>query len=87
MRAERLIATTDAEGHLTGLPKLPPNKRVEAIFLVLDDAPGEAVPNGTILARLARDAAQTGVAEKFGDPVEWQRETRRDRPLPGRDPG
>lgn len=85
MHAERLIATTDAEGCLTGLPKLPPNKRVEAIFLVLDEPPGESVPNGTILARLAREMAQTGVAEKFGDPSEWQQEVRRDRPMPGKE--
>ncbi len=28
---------------------------------------------------------KSGVAEKFGDPLEWQREIRKDRPLPGRD--
>lgn len=28
---------------------------------------------------------KSGVAEKFGDPLEWQREVRKDRPLPGRD--
>ena len=29
--------------------------------------------------------AATGGASVFGDPVEWQREQRIDRPLPGRD--
>lgn len=34
----------------------------------------------------AMDAlVRSGVAAKFGDPVEWQRETRKDRPLPGRE--
>ena len=27
----------------------------------------------------------SGAAAAFGDPVEWQREIRKDRPLPGRD--
>ncbi len=27
----------------------------------------------------------SGVAEKFGDPIEFQREARKDRPLPGRE--
>ncbi|GAB2557647.1 hypothetical protein [Spirosoma areae] len=28
---------------------------------------------------------QSGVADKYGDPSEWQRETRQDKPLAGRD--
>ncbi len=35
-------------------------------------------------AALEKLAASNAVAE-IEDPVEWQRETRRDRPLPGRD--
>lgn len=42
-------------------------------------------PNGTILARLARGYADAEMTEKFGDPVEWQRAQRQDRPLPGRE--
>lgn len=37
MKAERVLLTTDNQGNLTGLPKLPPNQRLEAIFLLLDD--------------------------------------------------
>jgi hypothetical protein len=37
MDAERLILETDALGNLKQVPKLPPNKRLEAIFLVLDN--------------------------------------------------
>lgn len=29
--------------------------------------------------------AASGAGEAFGDPVEWQREIRKDRPLPGRE--
>lgn len=35
MQAERLILETDDQGHLLGLPDLPPLSRVEAIFLLL----------------------------------------------------
>ncbi len=39
-------------------------------------------PNGNLLARLAKNHADAEMTEKFGDPVEWQRAERRDRPLP-----
>jgi len=35
MHAERVFLETDEFGNLTGMPKLPPRSRVEAIFLVL----------------------------------------------------
>jgi hypothetical protein len=38
MYAERVVLNTDSTGHLVHLPMLPANKRVEAIFLVLDDS-------------------------------------------------
>lgn len=37
MYAERLILETNLEGKLKKLPKLPANKKIEAIFLVMDD--------------------------------------------------
>jgi hypothetical protein len=33
---ERVFLETDQTGHLTQLPKLPSNARVEAIFIILD---------------------------------------------------
>jgi len=36
MHKERLILDTDNKGNLKGLPKFPPNKKVEAIFLIID---------------------------------------------------
>lgn len=36
MNKERLILDTDSKGNLKGLPKFPPNKKVEAIFLIVD---------------------------------------------------
>ena len=38
MYAERMILETDSSGKIISLPKLPPNKQVEAIFLVVDVA-------------------------------------------------
>jgi hypothetical protein len=38
MDAERLMLETDASGKLKQMPKLPPNKQLEAIFLVLGDS-------------------------------------------------
>lgn len=38
MYAERLIVETDQSGTLKHVPKLPPNKQLEIILLVLDDA-------------------------------------------------
>ena len=37
MDAQRLILEADASGNLKQVPKLPPNKKLEAIFLVLDN--------------------------------------------------
>ncbi|MCT7980026.1 hypothetical protein [Laspinema olomoucense] len=38
MQVERLILETDGLGNLKHIPKLPPNKRVEVTFRVLDEA-------------------------------------------------
>ena len=40
MYAERLILETDQSGILKHVPKLLPNKRLEIIFLVINDAHG-----------------------------------------------
>jgi hypothetical protein len=37
MYAERLMLETDMAGKLKRVPKLPPNKKLEAIFLVISD--------------------------------------------------
>lgn len=42
MHAERVVLITDQAGNPTNLPKLPPNGRVEAIFLTLE--PTESAP-------------------------------------------
>ena len=37
MRAEKIVLETDSNGRLVGIPQLPVNRRIEAIFLILDE--------------------------------------------------
>ena len=66
MPAERFILTTDPAGNLTGLPKFPPNRQVEAILLLLDediretrclhpDIAGKAVITGDVFGSAPED--------------------------------
>ena len=50
---------------------------------VLDN--GQTLTSGQELARLLGLLADKGTFDDIADPVAWQREQRRDRPLPGRD--
>lgn len=43
------------------------------------------IPRRERLAEIFEQLRQSGVAEKYGDPLEWQRKIRQDRPLAGRD--
>jgi len=36
MNTERLLLDTDHKGKLKGVPKFPPNKQVEVIYLIID---------------------------------------------------
>lgn len=36
MNTERLLLDTDHKGNLMGLPKFPPNKQVEVIYMIID---------------------------------------------------
>jgi len=44
MHTERIILETDPQGNIINAPKLPPNRQVEAIFLVLDESKAAAAP-------------------------------------------
>ena len=59
------------------------NEPVHVQITVLDDEPITA--HGEELARLLRMLAEKGTFDHIEDPVAWQREIRKDRPLPGRD--
>ena len=41
MYAKKIILETDTKGIIRKIPVLPANKRYEAIFLVIEDLPGE----------------------------------------------
>jgi hypothetical protein len=60
MYAERLMLETDAQGRLRSLPRLPPNRRFEAIFLVVDDeiagAESETLKSDVPVLGRAKDA-------------------------------
>ncbi len=83
MDAERLILETDASGNLKQVPKLPPNKHLEAIFLVIGDSigvhsQGKVVPaadRGRAMAAALAKVAEGGNLNDV-DPLVWQREVR-----------
>jgi hypothetical protein len=45
----------------------------------------ENVPNGTKLARLMEEASRKNLFTHIKDPAAWEREMRKDRPMPGRE--
>ena len=80
-------------GRIKWLGEAPKFKRVRVV-LVADDASemDEALvaenPNGAQLVSIIRATPpelQASITEKFSDPLEWQREQRKDRVLPGRE--
>ena len=44
MSTVRLVLYTDSYGRLNGLPKFPPNKRVEVVFRITDPAEAPVQP-------------------------------------------
>jgi len=54
MNTERLLLDTDSMGNLKGLPKFPPNKQVEVLFLVIDKSnpPQRRQPHRDIAGKL-----------------------------------
>ena len=63
MHAERLILTTDPAGNLVDLPKFPPNRKVEAILLLLDDdAHGARWPHPDIAGKAVITSDVSGSA-------------------------
>ena len=44
MHAERIILETDTQGNIKNAPRLPPNRHVEAIFLLLDEGETPVTP-------------------------------------------
>lgn len=76
------------------IESLPPQMQEEALDFVhflksklakAKIAAPEEEPNGTKLARLMEEMSTQNLFADIKDPVVWQREIRKDRPLPGRE--
>ncbi len=67
-----------------GGPILPPDDPVP-VHVTLLTSPTLPPASGPAMAAALGALADTGGPSGFGDPVEWQRESRADRPLAGRD--
>jgi hypothetical protein len=68
--------------------ELPPDRKVEVVVTILDDleSPVDAKARGAAIVEPLRKLAAAGGPKGFGDPAEWQREMRKERALPGREP-
>ena len=67
--------------------KLPPDRGVEVVVTILDtsDAPTVTRARGAAMAAALERLAAAGGPKSFGDAAEWERDTRKERILPGRD--
>lgn len=80
-------------GHIKWLGEVPKFKRARVVLVAddtneLDETAMTEKPNGAQLVSILRATPaelRTSIAEKFGNPVDWQREQRKDRVLPGRE--
>ncbi|MFU8787508.1 MAG: hypothetical protein ACNA7G_00680 [Methylobacter sp.] len=81
-------------GHIKWLGEVPKFKCVRVVLVAddadeLEDVPAtEEMPNGVRLVGILRATPaelRANIAEKFGNPVDWQREQRKDRLLSGRE--
>lgn len=63
--------------------RLPTDQGVAVHVTILGEASTPAAP-GRRMARALEQLAATAATDR-ADPVAWEREVRRDRPLPGRD--
>jgi hypothetical protein len=73
MQAQRLILETDQAGNLKQIPKLPPNKQIEGIFLVLSDIPEKSPPKNAPHPDLAgKVQIMTEIFESVPD-TDWEK--------------
>jgi hypothetical protein len=65
---------------------IPPGQAVRVYVTLVDQPTAEAVPGqGSRMAAALEKLANRPSPEGMSDPVGWERETREDRPLPGRE--
>lgn len=70
-----------------GAPKTehPVRVRVTVVDTILDETQEERAARGKRMADALRDLAASNAFKDIADPVAWQREIRKDRPMPGRE--
>jgi hypothetical protein len=73
MDAERLILETDAAGNLKQVPKLPPNKQLEVIVLVIADVDGlsSSLPQGSVTS--LEVANESGVDSRYSSTEDFSK--------------
>ena len=66
---------------------LPADRGVEVAVTILSDSesPASARQRGAAMAAPLAELAAAGGPKSFGDPADWERETRQERVLPGRE--
>lgn len=64
---------------------LPPNQAVRVHVTILEKLPACDRNQGERMAAALEQLAASHSLEHIPDPAAWQRQTREDRPLPGRD--
>jgi len=70
---------SNKNGQLQWIGEAPPQEDARVIVTITERSPGRieaAAPNGHRFVALAKQLAATGIADKFGDPIAWQREQR-----------
>jgi hypothetical protein len=79
LKGDRLLWTESEPTHL---------EAEQAVEVTILDTPGEidASTQGQRMAKALEQLAATNALSEIKDPSEWQREIRKDRPLPGREP-
>ncbi len=63
----------------------PVRVRVTVVGPLLEETPDERAARGKRMGELLQKLAETNPFAEITDPVAWQREIRKDRPLPGRE--
>ncbi len=67
------------------MTKRPVRVHVTVVEPALEETAEEAAERGRQMAELLRELAKSNPFKDIADPVAWQREIRKDRPLPGRE--
>jgi hypothetical protein len=63
----------------------PQDRPLRVRVVVLDETPEERAERGRRMAEILQKLAARNPFAEIKDPVAWQREIRKDRPLPGRE--